>query len=210
MFLHFEASFPPPPRKFYFPWNVGLPFWRTLVERDTVLCVFIYHCTFGHFATDSTLIDVIVCDFQRRNIRPLILFGAVGQKYVFCSTLKLQDNLEELHKLTSTCRPPVSQSRFRQYWPIVTVWTKTKDTQSELHPRSMSQFSAFVLPSPPPNWDFQSVFSGHKDNLHYVFLIEPGGVEIYLTCPDRPWGPPGLLYNGYWLFSGDKAAEAWR
>jgi hypothetical protein len=32
----------------------------------------------------------------------------------------------------------------------------------------------------------------------------PGGGEIFRTCPDRPWGPPSLLYNGYWIFSGDK------
>ena len=25
----------------------------------------------------------------------------------------------------------------------------------------------------------------------------PGGVEIVRTCPDRPWSPPRLLYNGY-------------
>ena len=25
----------------------------------------------------------------------------------------------------------------------------------------------------------------------------PGGGEIFRTCPDRPWGPPSLLYNGY-------------
>jgi hypothetical protein len=23
------------------------------------------------------------------------------------------------------------------------------------------------------------------------------GGEIFRTCPDRPWGPPSLLYNGY-------------
>ena len=27
--------------------------------------------------------------------------------------------------------------------------------------------------------------------------------------PDRPWGPPSLLYNGYRVFPGGKAAEAW-
>ena len=32
----------------------------------------------------------------------------------------------------------------------------------------------------------------------------PGGGEIFLTCPDRPWGPPNLLYNGYWVFPGGK------
>ena len=38
-----------------------------------------------------------------------------------------------------------------------------------------------------------------------------GGPEIesrwwrdFLTCPDRPRGPPSLLYNGYRLFSGGK------
>jgi hypothetical protein len=30
--------------------------------------------------------------------------------------------------------------------------------------------------------------------------FEPGGGEIFRTCPDRPWGPPSLLYNGYRVF----------
>jgi len=30
----------------------------------------------------------------------------------------------------------------------------------------------------------------------------PVGDEIFLTCPDRPWGPPSLLCNGYRVFSG--------
>jgi hypothetical protein len=32
----------------------------------------------------------------------------------------------------------------------------------------------------------------------------PGGGEIFRTCPDRPWGPPILLYNGYRVFPGGK------
>ena len=32
----------------------------------------------------------------------------------------------------------------------------------------------------------------------------PGGSEVFLTCPDRPWGPPSLLYNGYRFFPGGK------
>jgi hypothetical protein len=31
-----------------------------------------------------------------------------------------------------------------------------------------------------------------------------GGGEIFRTCPDRPWGPPSLLYNGYRVFPGGK------
>ena len=30
------------------------------------------------------------------------------------------------------------------------------------------------------------------------------GGDIFPTCPDRPWGPPRLLYNGYRVFPGDK------
>ena len=38
----------------------------------------------------------------------------------------------------------------------------------------------------------------------------PGGGETFRTRPDRPWGPPSLLYNGYRVFPGGKAAGAWR
>jgi len=30
------------------------------------------------------------------------------------------------------------------------------------------------------------------------------GGEIFRTCPDRPWGPHSLLYNGYRIFPGGK------
>jgi hypothetical protein len=30
--------------------------------------------------------------------------------------------------------------------------------------------------------------------------IEAGGGEIFHTCPDRPWGLPSRLYNGYQVF----------
>ena len=32
------------------------------------------------------------------------------------------------------------------------------------------------------------------------------GGEIFLTRPDRSWGPLSLLYNEYWVFPGAKAA----
>jgi len=32
----------------------------------------------------------------------------------------------------------------------------------------------------------------------------PGVEEIFRTCPDRPWGPSSLLYNGYRVFPGAK------
>jgi len=38
----------------------------------------------------------------------------------------------------------------------------------------------------------------------------PGGGEIFRTRPEGPWGPPSLPYNGYHVFTGVKAAGAWR
>jgi len=31
-----------------------------------------------------------------------------------------------------------------------------------------------------------------------------GGSQIFRTRPDRPWGPPSLLYNWYRVFPGVK------
>jgi len=36
---------------------------------------------------------------------------------------------------------------------------------------------------------------------------DPGGGEIFRTCPDRPWGPPSLLYNRYRVFPGVKSGR---
>ena len=38
----------------------------------------------------------------------------------------------------------------------------------------------------------------------------PGGGEIFRTCPDRPWGPPSPLYNGYRVFPGVKSGRSVR
>jgi hypothetical protein len=38
--------------------------------------------------------------------------------------------------------------------------------------------------------------------------IQLGG-KISCTYPDRSWGPPSLLYNGYRFFPVGKAAGAW-
>jgi len=36
--------------------------------------------------------------------------------------------------------------------------------------------------------------------LHMLKTSGPVGGDIFRTCPDRPWGSPSLLYNGYRLF----------
>ena len=40
--------------------------------------------------------------------------------------------------------------------------------------------------------------------------IESRWGRIFRTRPNRPWGLPNLLYNGYRVFPGGKAAGAWR
>jgi hypothetical protein len=40
--------------------------------------------------------------------------------------------------------------------------------------------------------------------------IETRWGEIFHSRPDRAWGPPTFLYNGYRVFPGCKAAGAWR
>jgi hypothetical protein len=32
--------------------------------------------------------------------------------------------------------------------------------------------------------------------------IESRWGAFFRSCPDRPWGPPSLLYNGYRVFPG--------
>ena len=58
----------------------------------------------------------------------------------------------------------------------------------------------------------------HSERLPFHFLfsfilqqvvfqgpgIESRWGEIFRTCPNRPWGPPNLLYNGYRVFPGGK------
>ena len=41
-----------------------------------------------------------------------------------------------------------------------------------------------------------------------VRVLNPGGGEIFCTCPDRPWGPRSLLYNGYRVFPGVKSGRS--
>ena len=43
-----------------------------------------------------------------------------------------------------------------------------------------------------------------------VLGMNPGEGKIFRTRPDRPWGPPSLLYNGYRVIPGVKAAGTWR
>ena len=57
--------------------------------------------------------------------------------------------------------------------------------------------------------------TGGSGGIATDYRLDGPGIEfrqgrIFLHRPDRPWGPPSLLYNGYRVFLGGKAAGAWR
>jgi hypothetical protein len=65
--------------------------------------------------------------------------------------------------------------------------------------------------------DIKNVFksscgSGSVDGIATGYGLDGPGIEswrgeIFRTCPDRLWGPPILLYNGYWVFPGCKERQ---
>jgi hypothetical protein len=54
-----------------------------------------------------------------------------------------------------------------------------------------------------------SVGMATRYRLDGQWIESPGG-GIFRTRPDRLWGPPCFLYNGYRVFTGGKSARAWR
>ena len=79
------------------------------------------------------------------------------------------------------------------------------------------QFSS-CLSVPYISWSPSSQFScplglesgpGSSVGIATAYGLEGPGIEsrwgeIFRICPDRPWGPSSLLYNGYRVFSGGK------
>ena len=62
------------------------------------------------------------------------------------------------------------------------------------------QFSTHALPKRGPSSSV-GIETGYWLDVRGS---NPGGDEIFRACPDRPWGPPSLLYNGYRVFPGGK------
>jgi hypothetical protein len=58
-----------------------------------------------------------------------------------------------------------------------------------------------------PNWSWQ-IYSPFATEWT-VRRSNPGDGEIFRICPDRPRGPPSLLYSECQIFTGGKAAGLW-
>ena len=78
------------------------------------------------------------------------------------------------------------------------------------HVRRGRQMAA---PEQPRSW--RTYISGETSVLRRTKLrftgwgSNPGGVDIFRTCLDRPWGPPSFLYTVHRVFPGGKAAGTW-
>jgi hypothetical protein len=81
-------------------------------------------------------------------------------------------------------------SVFTQYFTIYTY----KGTVPILFEYLQHSCMGLIVCSRYSNW-LQAGWSGDRI---------PVGGENFHTCPDWPWGPPSLLYNGYWVFPGGK------
>ena len=115
--------------------------------------------------------------------------------------------------LTEMSTKSISWGKGGRYVGLTTLPTSCADCHDVWEPQS--------------SWKLQGLY---RDCYIFIFYIHPlpirgpgssvgiatgygldgpgsnpgGGSEIFRTCPDRPWGPPSLLYNGYRVFPGGK------
>jgi hypothetical protein len=98
-----------------------------------------------------------------------------------------------------------------------TVWQRRKINQDKNYTTSQSWLSPVWVFS---NFKWQSFTKFEISNCTFTWTgiatrygldvpgIESRWGEISHTRPDRPWGPPSLLYYGYRLFPGGNSAGA--
>jgi hypothetical protein len=67
-----------------------------------------------------------------------------------------------------------------------------------------------MILNPTKTYSVLNSVDGTATRYDLVRGSNPGGDEIFRTRPHWPWDPNSLLYNGYWVFSGGKAAGSWR
>jgi hypothetical protein len=71
------------------------------------------------------------------------------------------------------------------------------------------QYKGFSMVHEMQQYSVLSTYSHFTFYMYYPITVLDGpGIESQwgeiFRCPDRPWGPPSLLYNGYRVFPGGK------
>jgi hypothetical protein len=108
------------------------------------------------------------------------------------------------HKLQKYQRNTWSVNNMQSYIEMPHAHNKTADFDSGYHNWLVGSDHDVVV------WEKNLFEFLCWDTRWVVRGSNPGGGEIFCTRPDRPWGPPSLLYNGYRVFPRGKAAGAWR
>jgi len=82
--------------------------------------------------------------------------------------------------------------------------------------KSRKKFGCFRLPMvcefPQLLIELYGLSVGRNSVVGTGWTVEgsnPRRSEIFRTRPERPWGPPSLLYSGYRVFPSGKVAGAW-
>jgi hypothetical protein len=94
------------------------------------------------------------------------------------------------------------------------VCTVRRDVCRKLNNKSVISFTQILFIVPVLTLSRRTVCMyicgpGNSAGIATDYGLEGPGIEsrwgeIFRTCPDRPWGPPSLLYNGYRVFPEGK------
>jgi len=125
------------------------------------------------------LFENLKCSFLANQETPYILWNLIAHNCVHCSVqlVPVQRQMPcpfDHHNNIGWGTHPVYQTYMKSYW--ITRHCEIKLKRKVCHvPQSVRRL--------PMGWTVQG--------------SNPGEGEIFHTCPDQPWGPPSLLYNGY-------------
>ena len=107
----------------------------------------------------------------------------------------------------------ISQTELEFYWTISKIlnnlWTLMDNVRlpSVWRASNMSKKKTLCLRKYFQELNNVACGAGSVVGIATAYGLDGPGIEsrwgeIFRTCPDRPWGPPSLLYNGYRAFPG--------
>jgi hypothetical protein len=159
----------------------------------------------------------------------------VSHKF-FCSVLKYVRQQLSGHILTCKSKMKMEGDKYLRFssygmWRSVIGWV-VPDVSKDRHVTTLHNiFSKIAVSASNPAINTSAMSPMVYKSIHETGLIRGWAVMVqwysdslragqygdripegrHFPHPSRKaWGPPSLLYNGYWVFPGGKAAGAWR
>ena len=101
---------------------------------------------------------------------------------------------------------------FRRMAAILVDFCRRKDPQMWTALQQSNQRTRVFTRAAYSNYNEPGYVSRYSDSPTERTVRDriPVGGDIFRTFSDVPWGPPGLLNNGYRVLPGVKMAGAWR